>query len=92
MAFSLPVCSFFIYFSNDVIYLPPFFIPIGRQIALPPKGLILLLVQQGLHTLGVVFLVPLSLGQFTLFSLTVIDEGLDGGDQREDAEAEPDGE
>ena len=38
-----------------------------------------------------VFLVPLSLSQFALFTLTVIDEGLDGGDQCEDAEAEPDG-
>ena len=47
------------------------------------------LLQQGLHTLGVVFLVAFCLGQFTLFTLAVIDEGLDGSHQEADAVAQP---
>ena len=40
----------------------------------------------------VIFLIAFELRQLTLFALAVKDEGLDGGDQREDAEAKPNGE
>jgi hypothetical protein len=39
-----------------------------------------------------VFLVAFKLRQLTLFAFAVIDEGLDGGDKCEDAEAKPNGE
>lgn len=49
-----------------------------------------LLVQQVLHALFMVFLVTFGLDQFALFTLAVIDEGLNGHHQEANADAQPD--